>query len=341
MAVTGPGAGATLAGMRALPYSRTARERFRLDAAAAPSTDAAPPRQARLAANLPAARQVVAAINATRREGEPSAQAGELAALELLHEIFHLLVARAAELQPDAAMEATAAAVDDDLGDDRLDELLDAVAGEFPDVGPEPDPARLEELLLIRLANENPAARPLWVLVDDAPVPAEDRGAAMASLEAYQAALAPIGPNGETLVELLRAPARAHPTSLAGQLRYVREQWRGLLGDALDALLDRLLLTLDVMAEEERGLHLRFGGGGFGAGPGHGEAPDLSGLDAEPERFSSDSAWMPRLVLIAKSDPCLARPALAALRARDPDARRDPRRGAGPARRAGASPACG
>ena len=288
--------------MRALPYSRTARERFRLDAAAARLGGRRPPaRQARLAANLPAARQVVAAINATRREGEPSAQAGELAALELLHEIFHLLVARAAELQPDAAMEATAAAVDDDLGDDRLDELLDAVAGEFPDVGPEPDPARLEELLLIRLANENPAARPLWVLVDDAPVPAEDRGAAMASLEAYQAALAPIGPNGETLVELLRAPARAHPTSLAGQLRYVREQWRGLLGDALDALLDRLLLTLDVMAEEERGLHLRFGGGGFGAGPGHGEAPDLSGLEAEPERFSSDSAWMPRLVLIAKS----------------------------------------
>ncbi len=159
--------------------------------AAAPSAAPAAARQARLAANLPAARRVVAAINATRREGEPSAQAGELAALELLHEIFHLLVARAAELQPDAAMEATAAAVDDDLGDDRLDELLDAVAGEFPDVGPEPDPARLEELLLIRLANENPAARPLWVLVDDAPVPAEDRGAAMASLEAYQAALAP------------------------------------------------------------------------------------------------------------------------------------------------------
>ena len=69
----------------------------------------------------------------------------------------------------------------------------------------------------------------------------------MTALEAYQAALPPIGPNGETLIELLRAPARAHPTSLAGQLRYVRDQWRGLLGDALDALLDRLLLTLDVI----------------------------------------------------------------------------------------------
>ena len=114
----------------------------------------------------------------------------------------------------------------------------------------------------------------------------------------------PIGPNGETLVELLRAPARAHPTSLAGQLRYVRDNWGDLLGDALDDLLARMLLAIDVITQEERGLHLRFGGGGdggAGAFGGGGEAPSLVGLDAEPERFSSDSAWMPRLVLIAKS----------------------------------------
>jgi len=165
-----------------------------------------------------------------------------------------------------------------------------------------PEPVRLEELLLVRIANENPAARPLRDLIDDSPLPAEERDAVMASLEAYQAALSPIGPNGETLVEMLRAPARAHPTSLAGQLRYVRERWSSILGAALEALLDRLLLTIDVISEEERGLHLRFGGGGNGGGGGgHGEAPDLTGLDAEPERFSSDSAWMPRLVLIAKS----------------------------------------
>ena len=157
-------------------------------------------------------------------------------------------------------------------------------------------------MLLVRIANENPAARPLRVLVDDQVLPVDDRDDAMASLEAYQGALSPIGPNGESLVELLRAPARAHPTSLAGQLRYVRERWSALLGEKLAALLDRLLLTLDVITEEERGLHLRFGGGGgMGDGTGRGEAPDLTGLDAEPERFSSDSAWMPRLVLMAKS----------------------------------------
>jgi glycosidase len=289
--------------MRALPISRTARRRFRLDDAAPAAPTPAQTRAApRLAANLPAARRVVAAVNATRRAGEPSAQAGELAALELLHEIFHLLVKRAGELEPAATMSATTDAVEDQVGEPELGELLEAVGGEFPDVGGEPEPVRLEELLLVRIANENPAARPLRDLIDDSPLPPAERDAAMASLEVYHAALSPIGPNGETLVELLRAPARAHPTSLAGQLRYVREQWSSLLGAALEALLDRLLLTIDVISEEERGLHLRFGGGGDGGlGGGRGEAPDLTGLDAEPERFSSDSAWMPRLVLIAKS----------------------------------------
>ena len=200
-------------------------------------------------------------------------------------------------------MSVTTDAIGQALGTKRAERLLGAVGGEFPDVADAPSPARLEELLLIRVANENPAARPLRVLVDDDPLPRPERTAAMAALEAYQGALPPVGPNGETLVELLRAPARAHPTSLAGQLRYVKEHWGVLLGEALDSLLDRMLLTLDVIGEEERGLHLRFGGGGgvVGGGADHGEAPDLSGLEAEPERFSSDSAWMPRLVLIAKS----------------------------------------
>ena len=29
------------------------------------------------------------------------------------------------------------------------------------------------------------------------------------------------------------------PTSLAGQLRYIRERWRGLLGDALERLIEQ------------------------------------------------------------------------------------------------------
>jgi len=125
--------------MRALPISRTARERYQLDQVAVaaapaapaipaapappaiPAAQAAPARPSRLVANLPAARRVVAAVNATRRQGEPSAQAGELAAFELLHEVFHLLIARAAELQPATSMVETDGAVDDAAGQCRSD----------------------------------------------------------------------------------------------------------------------------------------------------------------------------------------------------------------------------
>ena len=103
-------------------------------------------------------------------------------------------------------------------------------------------------------------------------------------------------------MELLRAPARHVPTSLAGQLRYVREHWSAILGADLDALIGRLDIAIGILAEEEHGLHQRFGGG---AGGGKDRPPDVPSFTGavvdEPEAFSSDSAWMPRVVLMAKS----------------------------------------
>jgi len=271
-----------------LPIGRTARLRFDLD----------PVLETSAGSDLALARGLAARINAARPPGTPSAQAGELAALALLHEIFHLVIARAAELDPPAAMEPATDATVATVGKQAFERLVSGLDEEFRAVAGRPLPGRLEELLLLRVANENPAVGPLRDLVDDRPLPPVERGEAISALERYYAGRRPVGPDGETLVELLRAPARAHPTSLAGQLRYIRDHWRGLLGDALDALLDRLLITLDVIAEEERGLHLRFGAGGVQS---EADVTDFGALADEPERFSSDSAWMPRLVLIAKS----------------------------------------
>ena len=158
----------------------------------------------------------------------------------------------------------------------------------------------MEELLLTRVANENPAAMPIRDLFDDRPLAtATPYEKAIAALEASLADGPAFGPEGETLFELLRAPARHAPGSLSGQLRYIRERWRGLLGDALDRLMGEIDLTLGILAEEERALQLREFRWGVGAGSAH--APSFAGAEQEPERFSSDSAWMPRVVLIAKS----------------------------------------
>ncbi|MCI0581302.1 MAG: alpha-amylase, partial [Chloroflexi bacterium] len=175
----------------------------------------------------------------------------------------------------------------------------------------------LVEGLLLAVINEDPAADRLRDLFDDRGLRKEGAypqvvAALEAQLEAAWAGAADAAaarprparptrtaaanPFRRPLPELLRAPSAASPTSLSGQLRWIREHWAELVA-GVEGLEDRLLLAADLVAEEERALHQRFGGGG----PGPAEVPDFSGLDAEPERFSDDTDWMPRVVLQAKS----------------------------------------
>ena len=171
--------------------------------------------------------------------------------------------------------------------------------------------ALLEELLFLWLANENPALTKYAELFDDAPLEQETAyRPAFTALDAFFATQPPFGPDNEPLLQLLQAPARRFPNSLAAQLGFIRERWSGLIGD----FLFRLLGSLDLIAEEAR-VYI-----GVGGGPGKGEVPDFSAFsrpggagafgaagfgagapEPEPEQFSADLDWMPRLVLIAKN----------------------------------------
>jgi glycosidase len=259
-------------------------------------------------------RRLAARMNVLREPGSPSIQAGEIGALGLLHEIGHLLIARyEAERRP-GAIRAALADLEDRLGPDAV-RLLDRFGEEFPGQGAEPEtPAqRLEEMLLTRVANENPAVGPIRELIDDTALEENSRYRdAIARLEATFSVGPSIDGDGTSLLELIRMPARRAPTSLAGQLRFVRATWGDMLGSTLDEVVDRLDVAVGILAEEERALHLRFGGGaggpgGAGGGPGRAgdqvpvETPSFATAPDEPEAFSSDSAWMPRVVLIAKS----------------------------------------
>ncbi len=147
----------------------------------------------------------------------------------------------------------------------------------------------LEELLLLWVANANPAFAQFKELFGDE---------ALAATTAYSRVIAGMrehferkpgfGPDGQSLIEMLRSPAAASPFSLSGQLRFIRERWGMLLG----SFLLRLLGGLDVMKEEER---LAFGG------PGPSEVYTFSPEDSEREKFSQDREWMPKVMLIAKS----------------------------------------
>jgi len=253
-----------------------------------------------IVADLAGIRALAARMNQRREPGAAPVNAGELAALGLLHEIGHVLIARYERNRRPGAIDAALNDLHATLGPDAT-RLLERFGQEFPGRGPEPEPAthRLEELILTRISNENPALGPLRELVDDRPLARETRYAdAIAGLETMFAAGPPGDIEGLSLIELMRAPARHAPTSLAGQLRFIRDRWASLLGAELEDLLRRLDLAIGILAEEEHALHLRFGGGG---GVGHAEAPSFAGAADEPEAFSSDSAWMPQVVLMAKS----------------------------------------
>ena len=235
-----------------------------------------------------------------------SVSAGDVYAMGLIDEILHLMVQIYREnVRPTILADAYSWA-QTQVGD--VESTLALFADLFPSTkvyrGEVSPPASirgetggipnteisLEEMLMLFLANENPAFYRYRELFDDAPLVKQSRyPEILRSLEEFFSSQPPMDPSGQTLLDLLRAPARAAPHSLYGQLEYIRTHWGGLLKD----LLVNILKGMDFIQEERKR---------FGAGPGPAPVPSFSLKDLEDiERFSLDDDWMTRLVLIAKS----------------------------------------
>jgi glycosidase len=250
-------------------------------------------------------------------------QAGDIDAMGLIHEIQHLAIANSAARLGDRPFAEILESLATRLEAGRLDATLGLFEDTFP-AGPvyggalTPDeyldgttdgsPNRevsLEELLLLWVANQNPAFMGYQELFDDRPLEtASDYEEVVEGLRLAFARRAEATPGGEDLVERLLTPARLAPGSLVGQVRWMRDNWPDVVGPDL---LARLTLTLDVLQEEEEAARRRwFRGVGDGGGAGHGGGAaatfgGFAGTADEPERFSRDRDWMPEVVLMAKS----------------------------------------
>jgi glycosidase len=271
-------------------------------------------------ADFAASRRFAQQINSGRQargEAYATVRAGDVNALGMLHEILHHVIELYREERNPQVTAQALATLENRLGDQQVDATLQAFVEHFPPLAAlrgEQTPAEylagatdgtpnrevaLEEALLLWLANENPAATPLAELFDDTPIEqASAYSTAIDGLHAFFADQPRFGPNDDDLITLLRRPALEAPTSLAGQLRWIRQHWAMIL----TRFGDRLAVSLDVLAEEERALWMRFHATHGGA-EGEVDSAALHGFgDAgEEERFSRDRDWMPRLVLMAKS----------------------------------------
>jgi len=238
---------------------------------------------------------------------EQAVKAGQINAMGLIDEILHHVVRMYQETKNPAAMQQAVDWLYEQIGREAVDAALRLFADEFPPLAVyrremtledylegETDgvPHRqilLEELLMLWLANANPAFAPFLELFDDADLTRETAYSQIVpSLHEFFATQPPFGPQNQNLIDMLRAPALAHPHSLAAQLEYIREQWRVVLG----GYLYRLLSSLDLIQEEEKAIFV---------GPGPALVYEYGALEVEPERFSPDRDWMPQVVILAKN----------------------------------------
>ncbi len=153
----------------------------------------------------------------------------------------------------------------------------------------------LEEVLVSRLANENPAYQPLRSLVGDDELRASPLYPTVMS--AFSKPPPPTEEGSqrkESLVEVLRMPWRHAPYSLLAQLTFVRDRWSISLSPIAT---DRLTMGTGIISEEHRALEMMTFAGG---GPGPVVAPSFHD-EPEEENFSPDVDWMPHVIMVAKN----------------------------------------
>ncbi len=291
-----------------LRISRQARDRYSLDMFRFSNEGSV------VLADFRSARVFAQEINEKRKKaGQPVAgtaiSAGQLNAMALIDDILRHMARIYRQQENPQVLEQAQQWLVEQLDPKALEGALLTFVNEFPpqavyqkQVTPEDylagetngvsnRKALLEDLVLVWLDNMNSATAPFTELFDDGGL---ERGTSYLQviylLRKFFDGQPKFGPDNQNLIDMLRSPAVAVPMSLAGQLSYIRERWGSMLG----GYLERLLGSLDVLKEEEK---ITF------QGPGPALVYDFAGmgLDAEPERYSADKEWMPRLVMVAKS----------------------------------------
>jgi hypothetical protein len=272
-------------------------------------------------ADFPAIQRLADRMNLVRDAANNphlAARAAEINIIALIEEILHLVAAGyRRQVNPkifQAALENLSAVLDPAQTEKCLEQFTSSfpplkvmnnqlTSAEYLSGSSDGYPHRavaLEELLFLFLSNENPAYRHYSELFDDAPLRQGTRYLdGISGVREFFRTQPKFGPQNLDLFELLKAPAKASPYSLAGQLEYIRGNWKDILPpDIFEKIAARILRALDILKEAER---FR------GFAPGREPLPDYKKIfaggpsDQEPEKYSPDLDWMPNLVMMAKN----------------------------------------
>ncbi len=291
-----------------LPYefhiSRRSRDKYNFGDSLFSSSGAV------ILANIQAARLFCQRINDKRdlaRYPEMAVRAGQINAIGLMDELFHLTIEKYREDHDPEFSGSALEWLEEKIRIENVEIVLERFIDEFPPVavyngklsvdeylqgesnGIPNRQIALEEMLLLWIENQNPALSSFNELIDDSKLGAETPYKSIIDELHFFFKQSPEIDGEETLIDLLRAPALANPHSLNGQLDYILKRW----GKRLGGYVYRILGGMDYLQEEEKPVFF---------GPGPSKVIEFTSAEMEePEAYSQDMDWMPRLILIAKN----------------------------------------
>jgi glycosidase len=277
-------------------------------------------------------------INTVRRsEGKFELQvtAGQINALGLLHEIFHLLIRKYEEGNNKNVFKSSIDYLKKNLSEYELDKTLLKFVEEFPPLSvyqnkitaveylisktdaKENREILLEELIILNLENINPATHQLKELYSDENLTKDTKYKdIIEQAELFFEGEPKIG--GFNLISFLRKPIVQSPYNIEEQLDFIRANWNVFIDENI---LNKILSGKDLIHEDFK-LFVQHGGGEKGTPPvptyefdhkyfeslklklteGKKLSPEeVEYYQLEVNKFTVDIDWMPRVVMIAKN----------------------------------------
>ena len=219
-------------------------------------------------ANFYAARTFAQKIN-EKRSSDQTVKAAQINALGLIDELQHYALKQYREQKNPRVMQEALDFLTAQIGPEEVAKTLRRFVDEFPPVavykgettlddylkgesnGTPHHQIELEEMLMLWLANQNPAFEPYRELFDDTPLRQETAyPLVMTGMRDFFATQPTFGLDNQNLIDFLRLPALSAPGSLIDQLEFMRGRW----GISLGQYLYRVLGGLDFIREEEKAI---------------------------------------------------------------------------------------
>jgi len=283
-------------------------------------------------ANFAQVRNFVFKLNQKRRE-EEKVGAGEVNAAGLLDEIYHFVLREYEDKINPGVFDKAIVYLNETVGEEALHKMLFEFTELFPPLSVYKGQSgvldylnsytekransaiALEELLTLYFANYNPANKKIIELFDSNYFSNTRLYEKVINrLDLFFQKEEKIGDEKQDVFTFLMLPMLKHPESIEAQLEYIKERWKVLIDEKF---LKRILSGKDLIKEEYKidfapsgppptfvphykEVNLEAEEAALGKS-GYKYGSDSIKAYEEPERFSEDTDWMPRLVLMAKN----------------------------------------